>query len=46
MELDGFIEFDVIIMKNLLCELEFEVELLFYDIVYLVCSLFFYDRYF
>lgn len=46
MELDGLIEPDVIITKNPPREPEFEVEPLFHDIVYPVCSPSFHDRYF
>lgn len=46
MELDGLIEPDVIITKNPPREPEFDVEPLFHDIVYPVCSPAFHERHF
>ncbi|MCP3716473.1 LysR substrate-binding domain-containing protein [Paraburkholderia sp. CNPSo 3281] len=46
MELDELMEPDIIITKNPPREPEYEVEPLFHDVVYPVCSPTFYDRYF
>ncbi|SAK45568.1 LysR family transcriptional regulator [Caballeronia hypogeia] len=46
MELDELMEPDVIITKNPPREAEYEVEPLFHDIVYPVCSAAFHERYF